>query len=83
MAAMGDGELKRGYRNAWILTLLGAVYIVLFFMLATATSPPGQDQVDWNMGGRDFVPASSNEAEGYYLPVTEPDWLEFGKGGGR
>ena len=48
---------------------------------ATATSPPGEDEVDWNMGGTGFVPAGSTEAEGYYLPVTEPDWKEFGKEG--
>jgi hypothetical protein len=75
---MDDKELKRGYRNAWILTLLGAVYIVLFCALAAATSLP-EPEVLWNMGGTGFVPASSTEAEGYYLPVTEPDWLEFGK----
>ena len=78
---MQDKELKRAFRNAWFLALLGAVYIVLFFAMATATSPPGEDEVDWNMGGTDFVPASSVEAEGYYLPVTEPDWQGFGKDG--
>lgn len=76
---MDDKQLKRGYRNAWFLTLLGVVYIVIFYALATSTSPPGEDNVEWNMGGTDFVPASSAEAEGYYLPVTEPEWLEFGK----
>jgi hypothetical protein len=75
---MTDRELKLGYRNAWVLTLLGAIYIVLFLAFATATNLPGAE-VQWNMGGTDFVPASSAEAEGYYLPVTEPDWLEFGK----
>ena len=76
---MQEQVLKRGYRNAWILALLGVVYIVLSFALATSTSPPGMDEVEWNMGGTEFVPASSAEAEGYYLPVTEPDWKEFGK----
>ena len=77
---MQEKELKRGYRNAWFLALLGVVYIVLFFALATSTSLP-EPEVEWNMGGADFVPASSAEAEGYYLPVTEPDWKEFGKEG--
>ncbi len=75
---MTDNDLKRGYRNAWILTLLGVVYIFLFLAFATATNMPGSE-VRWNMGGTGFVPASSAEAEGYYLPVTEPAWLEFGK----
>jgi hypothetical protein len=76
---MQERELKRGYRNAWFLALLGAVYIAIFFALATSTSLPGEDRVEWNMGGAEFVPASSAEAEGYYKPVTEEDWLEFGK----
>jgi len=75
---MQERELKRGYRNAWFLALLGVVYIVIFYALATATSLPAP-AVQWNMGGTEFVPASSSEAEGYYLPVTEPDWLEFGR----
>ncbi len=76
---MRDEELKRGYRNAWFLALLGTIYIVVFFLLATSTSPPGLDKVEWDMGGVHFVPASSSEADGYYLPVQETDWLEFGK----
>jgi hypothetical protein len=75
---MEERALKRGYRNAWILTLLGAIYVVLFFLLATATNRPGAP-VEWNMGGEAFVPASSVHTEGYYLPVTDPEWLEFGK----
>lgn len=75
---MQEKDLKRGYRNAWLLALLGVVYIVIFYALATATSLP-EPEVQWNMGGAEFVPASSPEAEGYHLPVTEPDWLEFGK----
>ena len=78
---MQEKDLKRGYRNAWFLALLGLVYVVIYFALATATSPPGEDSVQWNMGGTEFVPASSTEAEGYYKPVTEEDWLEFGKEG--
>jgi hypothetical protein len=78
---MQEKELKRGYRNAWFLALLGLVYVVIFYALATSTSPPGEDSVQWNMGGTEFVPASSPEAEGYYKPVTEEDWLEFGKEG--
>lgn len=78
MAAMQEKDLRFGYRNAWLLTLLGVVYIVVFYALATATNLPAPE-VQWNMGGTGFVPASSPEAEGYYLPVTEPDWLEFGK----
>jgi hypothetical protein len=79
---MEEKALKRGYRNAWILTLLGAAYVVLFFLLATATNLPGHP-VEWNMDGEAFVPASSHHAEGYYQPVTDPEWLEFGKGGAR
>jgi hypothetical protein len=75
---MEERVLKRAYRNAWILTLLGAVYVVLFFLLATATNRPGTP-VEWDMGGEALVPASSHYADGYYLPVTDAAWLEFGK----
>ena len=75
---MEEKTLKRGYRNAWILTLLGAVYVVLFYLLATTTNLPGAP-AEWDMRGTPFVPASSHEAEGYYQPVIDPDWLEFGK----
>lgn len=80
---MRDAELGRGYRKAWFLVLLGVIYIVLFFVFATNTSPPGHDVVEWDMGGTSFVPASSMAADGYYLPVTEPDWLDFDKGGSQ
>ena len=76
---MQERELKRGVRRAWLLVLLGVVYIVVSFAFVTSTSPPGEDRVEWDMGGVEFVPASSAAAEGYYLPVTETDWLEFGK----
>jgi hypothetical protein len=75
---MEEKTLRRGYRNAWILTLLAIGYIVLALLLATATNRPGAP-VEWDMGGEAFVPASSPKAEGYYLPVTDPEWLEYGK----
>ena len=75
---MEQKALERGYRNAWVLTLLGAVYVVLFYLLATATNHPGAP-VEWDMGGEAIVPASSPHADGYYSPVTQPDWLEFGR----
>ena len=78
---MQENDLKRGYRNAWFLALLGVVYIVICYALATSTSLPGEDNVQWNMGGAEFVPASSSEAEGYYKTVTEEDWKAFGKEG--
>ena len=79
---MEEREIERGYRNAWILTLLGAVYVVLFYLLATTTNLPGHP-VEWDMGGEAFVPASSHRADGYYQPVTDPEWSEFQKGGTR
>lgn len=66
-----DKELTRGHINAWILTLLGAVYVVAFIYLAwtrNAVEPPQ----DWDMGGKPFVPASSPYAEGYYAVPHAP-----------
>jgi hypothetical protein len=79
---MLERDRKRGIRNAWILTLLGAVYIVLFNLLAVRTNLP-EPEVKWRLGAEAFVPASSHYAEGYYLPVVEDEWREFGRGGGR
>jgi hypothetical protein len=79
---MQERDLKRGIRNAWILTLLGVVYIVLFNLLARATNVP-EPEVKWRLGGEAFVPASSPYAEGYHLPVVDNEWREFGRGGAR
>ena len=49
---------------------------------STTTNLPGQP-VEWDMGGEAFVPASSHRADGYYQPVTDPEWSEFQKGGTR
>jgi hypothetical protein len=66
-----DKDLRRGFRNAWILTLLGALYVVAFFYLAwTRNTPPHPEA--WDMGGKPFVPASSPYAEGYYVKPHAP-----------
>lgn len=67
----GDKDLKRGFRNAWILTLLGVVYVVAFFYLAWTKNSPGHPRT-WQMGGTPFVPASSPYAEGYYTTPPAP-----------
>jgi len=59
------GDLRNGYRNAWILTGLGVLYIVLYLLLAMWTNRPEKPPA-WDMDGTPFVPASSVEAEGYY-----------------
>ena len=68
---MDKASLKKAYRNAWILVLLAAVFIVVVFLFVFRTNenPPERK---WNMGGVPFVPASSSYAEGYYSPVDGP-----------
>ena len=65
---MDDAALKKAFRNAWILVILAAVFIVaaFLFVLRTNENPPPPK---WNMGGVPFVPASSGYAEDYYSPV--------------
>ena len=65
MTEPSDRELRKGYRNAWILTALGIVYIVVFLLLALWTNRPEAPPA-WDMDGTPFVPASAVEAEGYY-----------------
>ena len=65
MTEPSEKELRRGYRNAWILTGLGILYIVAYLALAFWTNQP-EKAPTWDMDGTPFVPASSVEAEGYY-----------------
>jgi bacteriorhodopsin len=66
-----EASLKKAYRNAWILVVLAAIFVVVvvLFVFRTNKNPP---QRTWNMGGVPFVPASSSYAEGYYSPVDAP-----------
>jgi len=68
---MDKAQLQKAYRNAWILLLIVAVFVVVFFIFtlrANVDHPP----VEWDMGGVEFVPASSTYANGYYAPAQEP-----------
>jgi hypothetical protein len=68
---MHEASLKKAFRNAWILVVLAAVFVlvVALFVFRTNENPP---QRSWRMGGVPFVPASSSYAEGYYSPVDAP-----------
>jgi hypothetical protein len=68
---MDRAQLKKAYRNAWILLVLIAAFLLAFFwftLRANEDHPP----VEWDMGGVEFVPASSTYANGYYAPAGEP-----------
>ena len=62
---MSHEDLKSGYRRAWILVLVGTLYVVGFLALALRTNLPARP-AGWDMGGTPFVPASSIEADGYF-----------------
>jgi len=71
---MDDKTIKRGYRNAWILTGLSLLYICGFYYM-TMTANRNPKPTPWDMGGVPFVPASGVEAEGYaksYVPAGTP-----------
>jgi len=61
---MDDRALRRSYRNAWILTLVAAIFVVAFFVFTLRRNTPPRPET-WDMGGAAFVPASSPEADGY------------------
>ena len=68
---MADADLKRAFRNGYILLCEAFVFVVIFFLFVLRFSlnapKPG-----WEMGGQKFVPASSDYGNGYYvLPVKD------------
>jgi hypothetical protein len=58
-------QLKRAFRNGWILLVIAALFTVLFFLF-TLDANEDHPAVEWDMGGVPFVPASSVYANGYY-----------------
>jgi hypothetical protein len=69
---MERAQLKRAYRNAWILLLIVALFTVLFFLFTVDANRDHPD-VTWDMGGVPFVPASSVYANGYYTSAEPSD----------
>lgn len=69
MAGEQAPDLNKAYRNGWILIILATIAVVLFFTFVFTLNYPGKPET-WDMGGHSFVPASSNEATGWYSPVN-------------
>jgi len=59
--------LKKAFRKAWILVLLGIAYIIIYVLISLTFNQPGHERT-WDTDGTEFVPASGTHAEGYYLP---------------
>ena len=70
--------LKKAFRKAWILVLLGICYIIFYVLLSLSYNQPGHERT-WDADGTPFVPASDVHAEGYYLPADPA----FGTGGNK
>lgn len=68
---MDEKELKKGYRNAWILTLLLILLVAGWTWFSLLTN---SDEVapHWVQGGRAFVPGESAYGLGYKTPAAEP-----------
>jgi hypothetical protein len=64
---MDDADLRRAFRNGWLLTAVSLAFVAGFAYLVFETNRPGTP-TEWDMGGEPFLPASAPEAEGYYLP---------------
>ena len=67
--ALSEDALRKGFRNGWLFTVMAAALIVGSFFFVWLTNTPAQPE-RWDVGGTPFVPASSSQAEGYYLPPT-------------
>ncbi len=70
---MDADRLRKGYRNAWIITLLSLVFIVAATALTLWLHTP-EPAVTWDMGGKSFVPAASQYGEGYHQEAGEQPW---------
>ena len=68
---MSDTSMNRAYRNGWILVIIAASAVISMAAFVFETNDPGSES-EWRMGGVPFVPASSNRAEGWYVPGNEP-----------
>jgi hypothetical protein len=68
---MDEQTLRKGYRNAWILTLALILLVAVWTWFTIATNstevPPG-----WSQGGRPFVPGESAYGLGYSTPTAQP-----------
>lgn len=69
---MDDKQLKRGYRNGWILTLLLILLVAGWTWFTMVTN---EDEVEphWAQGNRDFVPGESAYGMGYHTPTPRPE----------
>ena len=61
-------ELKKAIRNGWILWLVAVIFIVLMSLFVRKMghnpAPPS-----WDMGGEEFIPASSTYGNGYFTGI--------------
>ena len=69
---MEDVELKKAFRNGYLLLAAAFVFVVLFFLFVLKFSlhapKPG-----WEMGGTKFVPASSDYGNRYWVPPVKAE----------
>ncbi len=77
---MKDGEFKRATRKTWIIVVLAALFVILFTWFAF-TMNVDEKPAGWDMGGVEFVPASSRHADDYYEPFQKAVRWRQGKGG--
>lgn len=62
---MNESRWQRQTRFAWLLVVLGILYVLGTVALAMWTNRPARP-ARWDFDGTPFVPASSPQAEGYY-----------------
>ena len=68
---MDEGQLKKAFRNVWLLVAIGLLYTALYLCLALWTGRHTPEPA-WDMDGEPFVPASSPYADGYPVPPEAP-----------
>jgi hypothetical protein len=68
---MDEKTIRRGYRNAWILTGISLAFVLGFFLFTLKTNWPDRP-VHFDMGGTPFVPARGVHSEGYAKTYVSP-----------
>jgi hypothetical protein len=77
---MQDREFKRATGRAWLLVAVAALFIILFTLFAFRVNRD-EKTPRWDMGGVEFVPASSRYADDYHEPFQDTVRWRNGKGG--
>lgn len=68
-------ELKKAIANGWILWFLAVVFIVAMSLFVRKMGD-NKKSPEWEMGGKEFIPASSTYGNGYFIEPPQKESSE-------